>query len=86
MSSDSGVTFTANNVKCWSHIALSKDGKTIAACVYNGYIYTSIDNGITWTEHTSVGLNKWISLQVYLNNNKITAYSSNAIYHGILNL
>jgi hypothetical protein len=75
-------SYTTTNIKQWSHIASSKDGRILAASVYNGYIYTSIDNGKTWNEHTSVGLNKWISLQ-FLKGNKLTAYSNNAIYNGV---
>ena len=69
-------------IKTWSLISASYDGKFIVASVYNGYIYTSSDYGITWLEHSSIEINKWISLNNSSDGDKIIAYGNNAIYTG----
>ena len=47
-----------------SSSAASADGTKIAACVNNGYIYTSSDSGATWTEQTALGSKRWGSLVI----------------------
>ena len=49
----------------WSSITSSADGTNLAAVVggmANGYIYTSTDSGVTWTERTSAGSRRWGSI------------------------
>jgi hypothetical protein len=41
--------------KNWQSISSSADGTRLAAVVYGGYIYTSTDSGVTWTQRTSAG-------------------------------
>ena len=45
---------------CLSHpiIRIQK----LAAVVYNGYIYTSTDSGVTWTQQTNSTSKSWISI------------------------
>lgn len=48
--------------KDWIDITSNSDGDKLAACVENGYIYTSIDSGDTWLEHRNLGPKDWRSI------------------------
>jgi len=45
--------------RSWISIASSSDGNKLAASVIGGYIYTSIDSGVNWTEQTGSGSRDW---------------------------
>ena len=61
--------------KFWTSITMSSDGTRLAACC-NDYIYTSIDGGGTWTEHTSAGNRFWTSIKISHEGNKIGAVAT----------
>ena len=46
---------------CFARYAIASDstGGHLAAVVYNGYIYTSSDYGVTWTNRTGAGAHYW---------------------------
>ena len=48
----------------WESVASSADGTHLAAIVYGGGIYTSVNSGVTWTEQTSGPLSSeyWTSV------------------------
>lgn len=54
---------TTSGSRSWKQIASSSDGSKLAACVYNGYIYTSDDYGATWTERTSAVSRTWLQIK-----------------------
>lgn len=74
-STDGGVNWTdrtAAGTRNWLSVAISSDGQKIAA-VDNagapgagsstpGDIYTSTDNGATWTDQTAAGTRNWMSI------------------------
>jgi Tol biopolymer transport system component len=54
----------------------SADGRLLVACATageRGYVYTSTDNGATWTEQTDAGSKYWTSLVVSADGTKIVA-------------
>jgi photosystem II stability/assembly factor-like uncharacterized protein len=52
ISSDSGTTWTSNNVTAyWRSIACSADGTKAVAVANPGQIYTSTNSGISWSSH-----------------------------------
>ena len=57
----------------WTSITSSSDGTKLAAVVTNGYIYTSADSGVTWTEQTSSGQRNWKSITCSSDGNKLAA-------------
>merc|ERR1711871_859948 len=85
-SQDSGATWTEDTsvgaLKLWNGIAMSSDGTQQTAIVtgfppigvYGGNIYTSSDNGVTWTQDTSVGATKmWYGVAMSSDGQKQTA-------------
>lgn len=48
-----------SGTRTWSGVASSSDGVKLAACVSNGYIYTSADSGLSWVQQTASGLRTW---------------------------
>lgn len=51
---------TGSGSRPWSSLDMSADGtKLIAADSSSGYIYTSVDSGVTWAQRTSPGFNYW---------------------------
>jgi len=64
----------------WQSITMSSDDTKLAACVYGGYIYTSTDGGITWTEQTSAGYRRWISIAMSSDGTKLAA----CVYSGYI--
>ena len=66
-SQDFGKTFSFDNSftlsREWSTIALSRDGKTGIACVYNGQCWTTFNYGGFWQEKNT-GLKPWTSAAV----------------------
>ena len=63
ISTDSGVNWTVRMndfSRNWSCIACSRDGSKMVAGIYGGFIYTSIDYGLTWS--TREFNRYWVSL------------------------
>jgi hypothetical protein len=46
----------------WHCITSSSNGMSLAAGAYGGYIYTSNDGGVRWTERMKAGSRHWISI------------------------
>jgi len=69
----------------WQSIAISSDGKKLAACVGGGYIYTSMDGGTSWTEQTNAESRNWRSIAMSSDGNKIGAviYGEQGVWIGI---
>lgn len=66
--------------KDWEAIDLSVDGNFLTGVVFDGYIYTSSNFGITWIEHKNAGYRQWSGIAV--NNNG--EYMIACIYGGHL--
>jgi len=64
----------------WSSIATSADGTKLAAAVQGGYIYTSIDSGVTWTPSTAGGSQQWQSIASSADGTKLAA----VVYSGFI--
>ena len=39
---------TNSGIRDWQAVTSSSDGTKLAACVFNGYIYTSTNSGAKW--------------------------------------
>jgi len=48
--------------KSWQSIAMSSDGRYLAAVVSGGHLYTSSDWGASWAAQTSAGNKHWYSI------------------------
>ncbi len=48
--------------RSWRGVASSVDGVKLAAVVNNGYLYNSVDSGVTWTERTALGQKSWYAV------------------------
>lgn len=64
---DQAEQFAGNNSMRWSSIASSADGTHLAATDggYNGdggYIWTSTDSGVTWTDQQAAGKRRWTAI------------------------
>ena len=57
----------------WTDIASSADGSKLAAIVSGGYVYTSEDGGVTWTEQTSSGRRSWTGITISADGTKLAA-------------
>ena len=57
--------------RSWVSIASSSDGTKLAAAVSGGYIYTSTDSGVTWTERATS--QNWISITSSSDGTKLAA-------------
>jgi uncharacterized protein YjdB len=56
---------TASSTRNWYRISLSSTGQYHTAVVYSGgYIYTSSDYGVTFTERTAAGARMWFSVSL----------------------
>ena len=65
-------------IKTWPAIASSSDGTKLVAAPSTGYIYTSSDSGVTWTEQTGSGSRSWTNLTSSADGTKLAAVSSGA--------
>lgn len=63
-------------VRNWSAVALSSEGRVIAATVSGGYVYTSENGGLTWTERTSSGSRSWTDIVMSSDGTKLAAIVS----------
>jgi hypothetical protein len=63
----------SGNDKNWQVIASSSDGSKVAAVVNSGYIYTSTDYGVTWSQKTNSGYRFWYSLASSSDGTKLAA-------------
>ena len=68
-------TQTATKKLNWQSIAMSADGKKLAATVYNGKIWTSSNGGETWTENGDDDL--WDNIVMSADGTKLAAAVSN---------
>jgi photosystem II stability/assembly factor-like uncharacterized protein len=57
----------------WYSIASSADGTKLTAVDYNGYIYTSPDSGVTWTQQTNAGSRYWQAIVSSADGRKLAA-------------
>jgi hypothetical protein len=57
----------------WGSVACSSDGMKLVACVYNGYVFTSVDGGVTWTERTEAGYRTWMAVASSSDGTKLVA-------------
>lgn len=60
---------------------MSSDGQFAAAAEVSGYIYTSNDRGVTWTQQTNSGARDWFGVAVSTDGAKLVA-SDNDIGSG----
>ena len=87
-SSNSGVNWTKQSTIIstitdivYVKIASSSDGTRLCLCTYDGYIYTSTNSGVSFTERTSLELprsinDQWKSLASSSDGTKLFAASS----------
>ena len=68
---------TGSGNRPWYDVAGSSDGTNLAAVVYNGYIYTSTDSGVTWTEQTGAGSRIWYAVASSADGTKLVAVAYN---------
>jgi photosystem II stability/assembly factor-like uncharacterized protein len=61
----------------WKSIASSVDGVKLIALASAGYIYGSIDSGVTWTQRTSDITRVWESVAMSADGRKVAALGSN---------
>jgi len=64
----------------WQSVTSSTNGMKLAACIDGGYIYTSTDGGLTWTERTGAGMRSWVGITGSADGQKIAA----AVYGGYI--
>ena len=57
----------------WYSIASSSDGTKLAAGVRGGYIWTSIDSGVSWTQQTNSGSQIWCGIASSSDGTKLAA-------------
>jgi photosystem II stability/assembly factor-like uncharacterized protein len=76
------VQQTGSGSRDWRSVTSSADGTKLAAVDYSGYIYTSVDSGVTWTERTGAGLRAWTFITSSADGNKLVAlpFASGYIY------
>ena len=48
--------------KSWREIDMSSDGSRIVAVVYGGFIWTSSDSGVSWSQQNGSGSRNWLSV------------------------
>ena len=65
VSTNGGVSFKLSNfyndLKQWSTVSTSSDGKILLACVYGGLCYKSLDYGVAMNELSNTGNAFWIA-------------------------
>lgn len=88
ISNDFGVNWIPGDIRSgWQGITSSSDGTKLAAVSgYQtpGYVYTSSDSGMTWTQQTSIGQQFWIEIASSSDGNKLATYYYNGIiYTGV---
>lgn len=90
VSTDGGATWTtltSSGLRPWTSVAYSADGSMLVAVdhgtiingdtIFGGYIYTSTDDGLTWTPQTSAGINAWGLVAVSADGSKMIARTVN---------
>lgn len=79
-SSDGGLTWTPSGLRLgWSSITSSRMGDKLAAVASNGYLYTSVNSGETWTLQRNAGNRSWRSITSSSNGTKLAAVSHSEI-------
>jgi len=66
---------TGSGARKWKSIASNIDGTKLVAVVYEGYIYTSVDSGATWTQRESSRV--WFSVASSSDGVKLVAVVNN---------
>ncbi|MEI7777785.1 MAG: hypothetical protein WCI52_04250, partial [bacterium] len=64
----------------WLSITSSSDGTKLAAVNNGGYIYTSTDSGITWTQRLGSGVHNWWSITSSSDGTKLAVVDQNNGY------
>ena len=59
---ETGPTTLIGDQMNWQYVASSADGSKLVTLTDGGYIYTSTNSGISWTERTSAGQRHWASV------------------------
>ena len=67
----------AGGVRSWNAVASSSDGTKLIAGEWCGFIYTSLDSGLTWTANTDIENNCWSSVASSADGTKLFATSNN---------
>lgn len=68
------------NVSNWEGLAISSNGKYLAATVYSGHLYFSKDYGSTWKETAST--ENWVGIGMSYDGKYISAVTSSNSYNG----
>jgi hypothetical protein len=75
---------TAAGKRTWANVAASSDGAKLAAVVRGGFIYTSADQGATWTEQTAAGSREWWSVTSSSDGTRLAAVAlAGYVYTGL---
>jgi hypothetical protein len=92
-STNTNIYNSTNNGNYWNSLyitsnitslASSTDGTKIIACINNGYIYTSINSGVNWTQRSNAGSRSWSSVASSSNGTILAASVNNGyIYTSI---
>lgn len=81
LASGAGYTWTSRSdaagSRQWQAIASSTNGQKLVSVVNNGYIYTSTDAGVTWTEQTNSGSRQWVDVASSADGTKLAAMVHN---------
>ena len=66
----------------WAEVAIDDTGQFLAAAEYNGYVWTSSDYGVDWTERTILPYGSWNSIASSANGSRImaTRYNTGSVY------
>ena len=68
LSKDFGNTFSVTNspqtVRPWNSVTISSSGNTIVASAPTSYVYVSVNGGLTWDFHETLGTQLWTSVAI----------------------
>jgi photosystem II stability/assembly factor-like uncharacterized protein len=73
-------TSTSAGSRNWTSVTSSSDGTKFVAGTNGGYIYTSVDGGVTWTERQGAGSNAWRSVTSSADGTVIAAVGPDVFY------
>lgn len=84
VSTDTGSTWSDRTPpvanRNWISVSYSADGNTLAVADYGGYVYISTDNGVNWTQQTSIGARNWRSVAASNEGEVVAVADSGQIY------
>lgn len=80
-----GTTWTPRAMTAnWSAIATSASGTQLAATVAgSGYVYTSTDSGLNWSQRNSSGLRNWTGIASSLDGSRLVACAAGSPNGGL---